>query len=203
MQPLASLDRIVIIVSLALLGIEHPPAANGAEIVCGNVNDDARTYYSSNTTASKTTVDKKCTVSVGAATANSLTPGPIEYVSRCVALVPHERFDAQQFASQIVPVLAGASVPNFKLTKPVKSGGPLLTADDCLSSLQDALSSAAFDSDLHRALSQSTIDSISACLKGGSSGGEVRCLRNKQAGTLAIEFSTKFGQHVVAIPLRR
>jgi hypothetical protein len=174
-----------------------------AEIICGNVQDDARTDYDSSIEASKTTSGKTCTVSIGGASKNSKVAAVSVPLARCVSMLrlrgALDHVSAEDFASQLIPVLVGASVPGFELSSWTTT--PNAGAAECANFFSHLRvpGQSSFGSQLHDEIKKLE-NGIASCLKNGSSGMGVTCARLNDTHQTAIGFSTKFGAHTIVLP---
>ena len=177
--------------------------ASAAEIVCTNVDDEAKTHYKSNVSASKTESGKKCTVSVDGASASSVTNPTIPALSFCFRIHSQTAFRDRRLVAQIIPVLTGASVPGFRLSRSISIGGPGFSPRDCTVILRKiASSSSSFDSEMHQEVKKRGLeDPIYRCLRDGRDGSGVDC--STSGRQRIIMFRTKFGDHTLSVPVRR
>jgi hypothetical protein len=189
-----------------------PTLSTAAEIICGNVNDDARTYFKSGLSATRTLSGKDCTISIDGATATSTVAGATttsttaqasSNAAVCLAYFTRDRRVlatlSDVIATQIVPLLVIASIPKFPpFTTTVDDVGVIPDENACMNYINRVQATQpTVDSTIQHVFG-SSFPGISQCLSKGSSSGDVQC--EQRDGALDIDFKSSFGAHSITIP---
>ena len=206
-----SFRKVCAILTVGFFVFASNNALVAAEIECENVDDNAVTFYSSDVSATKTESGKDCTVSVDGATASSRFPQMVSFVFSC-SRTRAFRQRSEVVARELVPLMAGVSVPGFEFTPggfPVI--GPARTFERLESNCAQAIDSIRdprgfgaqtdFVSQVHNSMDVFVFEEIANCLSNQTAGGRVGCTVDQE--TIQIIFRSELGVHTVQIPRLR